>query len=326
MNPLQAWTDNGRHHTPGCAPTWNEATQLALLWGDEATPLDNQWSGLLGRLGGLGALTTMVENRAVAVAVTTRLRLGLGFNGSLVLHGQRCRLTLWRSELGFAFATGAPRRKGLASGFSIHGVDGKRAVAMELDESQDLAAFHAVALDHRSVHPMAVPTVRPSLAAARARRSAQLGPDFLQAWTQASSHSDLDRLIDLQQLDRLQAYRLLAGQGTSPFSAGAALQSLRTLVDGGQGLTVSVGRGPAALQVHCLPDKLGLKGHQAVLQAPELAVAIDMRQVAEVWQVDIGTETATEMLDETGRLLARIGSRASFEQTIRPCWTQTSTS
>ncbi len=317
MNPWQAWTQSGPEST---TPAWNEATQLALLWGDEATALDGRWPELLRSLRHLGAVTTMVENEACALAVTGPLRSPPSGGRSLRLDGPQSRLSIARDRLGFAFATGTPRRKGLASGFTFHGVDGGRLVAMELDESEDLSAFREVAQAHRATHDIALP--QGATPAAPRQRPPSLGPSFLQAWARVRTHADLDRMLDLLHISRIPAYQLLAAQGTTPLDAQAFLDALAAMFEGDTELVFAVGRDGVELRARSNPARLACNGPQLVLQGDELALAIDLRFVHQSWQVDIMGHSALELLDEDGDLLLRVGSPVLFDQAERPCWTR----
>jgi putative heme degradation protein len=316
MTPWQAWAANAPH---SAAPAWTEAAQLALLWGDEATALDGRWTELFRGLRTLGAVTTMLENEACALAVTAGLVPGADLSDGWELRAPDLRLTLWRDQLGFAFATGTPRRRALPAGFTLHGNDGQRIVAMELDESDELGPFAALAQARRATHELHLPQRSPS--AAPAGPVPRIDGPVRQAWARTWTRDELDRWLLLRDHHRGQAYRLLAGRSTTPLSARAFIERLSSRYAADEQLCVVVGRAGGVLRARTTPQRLGCSGPQLVLQADALALAVDLRFVAECWAVELESAETLELLDDRGALMLRIGPAALFDASERPLWT-----
>jgi putative heme degradation protein len=316
MTPWQAWAANSPHPA---APAWTEAAQLALLWGDEATALDGRWTELFRGLRTLGAVTTMIENEACALAVTAGLGPGDVLDDGWELRATDLRLTLWRDMLGFAFATGTPRRRALPAGFTLHDNSGQRTVAMELDESDELGPFAALARARRATHELHLP--RGSGAAPTAGPAPRIDGPAPQAWARAWSRAELDRWLQLRGHHRGQAYRLLAGRSTTPLSARGFVERLSARYAADEQLCLAVGRAGGVLRVRTTPARLGCSGPQLVLQADALALAVDLRFVAECWAVELESQETLELLDDRGGLMLRIGPSALFDATERPLWT-----
>ena len=310
MNPFSAWTSTG-----AVPPQrgWSEQTQLSLLWGDHASPLQSRWPVLLEQLCQLGPQHVVTTNQVGALGFFSALNWQHGDTNGGRLAADGIEVDLDFRQVGAAFATGAPRPGVLPRATRIFDRHGDPLLTVAAHPLGPTDAFDAFA--RRNLRPVAPPLpqmasagpVMPAESPSKAQLDAALAD-----WAEHPDDRSFEVLLSKHSMSRAQLYSAADDQRASRVAPRDLAALLRWMADQKAPLSFQVGRTGVVTMVRTTLDEVMVTRDGLEVAGGSAVLRLDPRRLDETWLVTQTTSDgkrhrSIELLDDAGELAVCLG-------------------
>jgi len=310
MNPFSAWTSTG-----AVPPQrgWSEQTQLSLIWGDHASPLQTRWMVLLQDLCRLGPQHVVTTNQVGALGFYAGLEWQHGDADGARLGCDGVEIDLDFQRVGAAFATGAPRAGVLPRATRVFDRHGDALLTFAANPFGPTDAFDAFA--RRNARPVAPPLPRVAspepAVTAEAPSKAQLDA-ALSDWAELADARAFEALLDRHTLNRAQLYSAADDARASRIQARELVELLRWMVDQRAPMSLQVGRAGVVTVVRAIPEEVVVTRDGLEIGGGSAVLRLDPRRLDEAWLVtqtdgDGKRHRSIQLLDGAGELAVCLG-------------------
>jgi len=324
MNVWQHW-QRFTAEASGPATGLSPAEQVALRWGEGATPLGGRWGALLECLPDVGRMRWRVENDLGSLEVAGSLDEVDATPRTAIGRGPGLELRLLLSRWAWAFAVDVEPHRGLRSSLRAFDDRGTELLRADLVADSDYLPYARMLSSFRNPDlswTMAVePPPRPG---AYESRGVIATVAVLEAWSAMQTSGDFFRLLRTFELSRPAAYRQVEGAFARRLPASATGLLLEALAGAEVPLALRFASRGAILVHRGIVERVCTAGNALCVLDPGVRLELDLARAAECWLVRrpdaCGERLSLELLDAQGDAIVTVRDARSDHEPSDPRW------